>query len=203
MQLVATGAAAFPLLLHVRGDRVPVGELVGSGILTASAAAACWALWFYGQRYVGELALLIPASQLQRPTPPGRAIALQAAQSTDAGGQLRTISPLLDELGGPASLSTGQDGNHWAPSGSAAAQSGAPEEQAQPSRLAGAHESNAALGTESLQTCSLPEGSAALAELQPDWVRLSTLDFWGVRQVRYIRCMSRGIAVGALEQPIL
>lgn len=57
LQLVATGAAAFPLLLHLRGGAVDSGELVASGLLTATAAIASYAMWFYSQRYVGVLAL--------------------------------------------------------------------------------------------------------------------------------------------------
>jgi hypothetical protein len=57
LQLVATGAAAIPLLMHIRGEHVQMGEIAGSVLLTTFAGTACWSLWFYGQRYVGEMAL--------------------------------------------------------------------------------------------------------------------------------------------------
>ena len=57
LQLVVTGAAATPLLFYLRGDTVALGEIAGSFMLTSFAGTASAALWFYGQRYVGELAL--------------------------------------------------------------------------------------------------------------------------------------------------
>ena len=67
LQLVATGAAAMPLLLHMRGDTVSTGELFGSALFTTFAGAASCALWFYGQRYIGELTLC-NRSQMERAT---------------------------------------------------------------------------------------------------------------------------------------
>jgi hypothetical protein len=120
IQLVATGAAAFPLLVHFRGGDVPLNELISSVILTCSASAACWALWYYGQRYVGELALIVPSACLA--TDP-----LQSSPekfTTEAG-----VSP-----------------------------------------LAARSESRA------------PEGRG-LPQSQLQWVQISTLNFWGARQV--------------------
>lgn len=51
---------------YCRGEAVATGEIVGSGLLTSFAGLASWALWFYGQRYIGELSLVyLPAEQLQ------------------------------------------------------------------------------------------------------------------------------------------
>jgi hypothetical protein len=55
LQLVATGAAAFPLLMHLRGGAVESGELVASTLLTVTAAVASYSMWFYSQRFVGVL----------------------------------------------------------------------------------------------------------------------------------------------------
>jgi hypothetical protein len=120
IQLVATGAAAFPLLVHFRGGDVPLNELIGSVILTCSASAACWALWYYGQRYVGELALIVPSACL----------------ATD---------PLESS---PEKFTT----------------------EAGVSPLAARSESRA------------PEGRG-LPQSQLQWVQISTLNFWGARQV--------------------
>ena len=58
LQLVASGAAAFPLLLYLRGDSVEPGEVFGSVLLTTFSTIASYMLWFYGRRYVGELAVV-------------------------------------------------------------------------------------------------------------------------------------------------
>lgn len=49
------------------------GEVIGSVLLTSFAGMASWALWFYGQRYVGELALLyvpLPVNSTDAPATP-------------------------------------------------------------------------------------------------------------------------------------
>lgn len=64
---------------YCRGEAVATGEIVGSGLLTSFAGLASWALWFYGQRYIGELSLVyLPAEQLQ----PIVDVADQAASSS-------------------------------------------------------------------------------------------------------------------------
>eukprot|EP00892_Ulva_mutabilis_P000212 jgi/Ulvmu1/10191/UM006_0147.1 len=78
LQLVATGAAALPLLLHLKGEAVDTGEVIGSALLTSFAGIASWALWFYGQRYIGELALVYVAAE--------RAATAHAAAERAAGG---------------------------------------------------------------------------------------------------------------------
>jgi hypothetical protein len=115
IQLVATGAAGFPLVVHIRGGDVPMPELISSGILTCTAATACWALWYYAQRYVGELALIVPSSK--------------------AGSNAAELSL---ERAAPQQSSNGDS--------------------------------------------EAPEG-CNLDQLEVQWVQISTLDFWGARQV--------------------
>lgn len=66
------------------GEAVATGEIVGSLLLTSFAGVASWALWFYGQRYVGELALIyFPTAQL---TGPGQERAAEDRVAGSRGG---------------------------------------------------------------------------------------------------------------------
>lgn len=132
LQLVATGAAALPLLLHLRGDAVTNGELAGSALFTTFAGTASAALWFYGQRYVGELALCsagFVAAATEETAPPA---ALQHFIA-DSTKQVSTSKNDATTQHACSNVEVASDTQH-----------------------------------------------AADAEL---WVRLSTLDFWGRRQV--------------------
>lgn len=57
-QLGAAGALALPLGSFLAGQPLPPGAVALSGAVLVGCGAVSWALYFYGKRYVGQLALI-------------------------------------------------------------------------------------------------------------------------------------------------
>jgi len=58
LQLGAAGALALPLGSFLAGQPLPPGAVALSGGVLVGCGAVSWALYFYGKRYVGQLALI-------------------------------------------------------------------------------------------------------------------------------------------------
>ena len=58
LQLGAAAALAAPVASLVMGQPLPAGALALSGAVLGGCGVVSYALWFYGRRYVGQLALV-------------------------------------------------------------------------------------------------------------------------------------------------
>jgi hypothetical protein len=195
LQLVATGAAAFPLLMHLRGDAVALDEVIGSVMLTSCAGLASFALWFYGQRYIGELSIMHVQSTDQfghaygaYASPPFHSVAHREQRKghpqgleNDSGAKSGDIRSTLHHM------AHNRNGSGRMP---LVVPSSVQEQVSAPTGCS-THQADAEVlperGTQS--QAHLPPSGPAHHTSHPCtrqgglWVCLSTLDFWGHRQV--------------------